>query len=339
MKHVTTTLAIGMALASIGTAQTSPKQKPSQKPAQRIVQGTTQMAGDNGKLNTTYTIGKMDPINITLTNVRYSVVREVVGSGVVAPAKDEKLLVIDFIAHNPNPKAIPFGGSDLKFTGVDQESVNRDYTGQFTRAKTSEVFSTDLKPAQKVELRTIIVVPAAGTVPKLILQHRSGGPVMRYDIKANLKPLPTEFADNKDETGMTAANEWTFLPDTYAPMAMLDMKYVPGSFQDHGTRFGVNTTAAPKTFASIKMTLKGQTPAQAGIRFQAEVIDENGEKYPITKFAQISTEDHATRTLGMGEEYTVRFVTVMAAKVKLKTLRVTDTAVGRASRTYIFKLD
>ncbi len=42
--------------------------------------------------------------------------------------------------------------------------------------KTGELFNTDLKPAQKVELRTVIVVPAAGTVPKLIVEHHPAAP-------------------------------------------------------------------------------------------------------------------------------------------------------------------
>ena len=335
MKNLLLITALSMAIAGLGVAQNA-KQNPSQG---RIVKGTTQMAGDNGKLNVTYTIGKTDSINVTLTNVRYSVVREVVGSEVVAPSKDEKLLVIDFIAHNPNPKALPFDAASLKFIGVDQESVNRLYDGYFTRANTGELFNTDLKPAQKVELRTVIVVPANGTVPKLILEHRSGGPVLRYDLKSYLKPLPSGFADAKDETGMTAAETWTFAADAYAPLSQVDMKFVPGSFTAHGTRFGPNTCPAGKTFVSVKVTLKGQHPQPAAIRFQGELIDENGEKYPILKIAQISTEDGVSRRLEMGEEYTVRFVTIMPEKIKLKTLKVLDIPLGRPSRTYVFPLD
>jgi hypothetical protein len=336
MKNVTSVLAISLAFATIGFAQTA---KPKPKPAQeRVVKGTVQMAGDNGKLNVTYTIGKVDPINITLTDVRYSVIREVVGNDVVAPSKEEKLLVIDFVAHNPNPKAISFSGAMLKFTGVDQESVNREHRGNFTRAKTGEIFYAELKPAQKVELRTVIVVPAAGTVPKLILEHRTGGPVLRYDIKPNLKPLPAIFADPKDETGMTAAEIYNCPPDTYFPMAQIDIKLVPGSVATHGHKFGPNTTGDGRIHASVKLTMKGQHPQSAFFRFQAELIDEDGEKYPVVKWAPVSSEEHVNRRLEIGEEYTMRFVAVISEKAKLKTLKVMDTSFGKPSRTYVFAL-
>lgn len=335
MKNLLLISALSVACVSIVSAQTATK--PSQQTG-RIVKGTTQMAGDNGKLNVAYTIGKTDSINITVTSVRYSLVREIVGSYVVAPSKEEKLLVIDFVAHNPNPKALPFDGGALKFTGVDQESVNRPYNGQFTRAKTGELFNTDLKPAQKVELRTVIVVPAAGTVPKLIVEHRTGGPVLRYDLKPALKPLTAPFVDPKDETGMSALDVVNCTPDEYMPLSQVDMKYVTGSFAAHGTRFGPNTCPAGKTFASIKLTFKGQSPMAAGFRFQGEFLDENGEKYPVLKIAQISTEDGVNRQLEMGEEYTVRFVTIIPEKAKLKTLKVTDIPLGKPSRLYVVPL-
>ncbi len=333
MKYLATLSALCLGVAALNAAQ-APKQKSNQNPPTK---GTTQMAGQNAKLNTAYTLGKTDPINITLTAVRYIVSREIIGQGVLAPSKDEKLLVIDFVAHNPNPKTISFSGAMVKFTGVDQESVNRVNNGTFTRAKTGEVFYAELKPAQKVELRTVIVVPANGTVPKLILEHRSGGDVLRYDIKSSLLPIPIIFADPKDETGMTVADTWNCPADTYFPMPQIDIKYVPGTVVQHGKRFGPNTVGDGKTFSSAKFMLKGQSPSPAFLRFDAEFIDENGEKYPVTKLAQVSTEDHVSRRLELGEEYAVRFVAVTPDNVKLKTLKVIDTSMGK-SRTYVFPL-
>ena len=119
MKYTALTIAALAALSTLGFAQTkkpaSTQVKP--KPENKATKGTVQLAGDNGKLNTTYTLGKVDPINITVTDVRFSVVREIVGKDVLAPAKDEKLMVVDFTVHNPNPKAIQFSGGSIKFTG------------------------------------------------------------------------------------------------------------------------------------------------------------------------------------------------------------------------------
>lgn len=337
MKTYIAFLSLALALAAVGEAQTTKSKTQKQNP-ERIVKGTVQMAGDNGKLGVTYTLGKLDPINVTVTDVRFSVVREVVGNGVVAPNKDEKLLVIDFIAHNPNPKAINFDGYAIKFVGVDQESVNRLGTGTFTRAKTGEPFNTELKPAQKVELRTIIVVPAAGTVPKLILEHRSGGPVLRYDLKPALKPLAAPFNDPKDETGMSALASYECAPDTYYPMANIDIKLAADPVTLHGQKFGPNTLGKDKVFCAVKFTLKGQSPVPATLRFAGQLYDENGEKYPIVKIAQISTEDHVGRQLEMDQEYSVRFIVVMPANVKPKSIQVMDQTAGALSRIYNFKL-
>ncbi len=332
MKNVTLTLALSLALATLGAAQTT---KP--KPDNKATKGTVQMAGDNGKLNTTYTIGKVDPINITLTDVRFSVSREIIGRDVVAATKDEKLLVVDFTAHNPNTHTIQFNGGSLKFTGVDQESVNRDHHYYFTRAKTGEIFNAELKPAQKVELRTVIVVPAAGTVPKLILQHRSGGPVLRVDTRPYLKPLDPIFADPKDETGMTAAAVVQALPNTYYPLAWIDLKLNAQDIAKHGGKFGPNTTGEGRGYASVKFTLRGMSPQPAYIRFQAEFVDEDGGKHPVVKWSPASTEDHFNSRIDLDDEVAVRFIAVIPDNVKIKSIRVIDTA-NKQSRTYVFPI-
>lgn len=332
MKNVTLLLAISLALATLGNAQST---KPKPKPDNKATKGTVQMAGDNGKLNTTYTIGKTDSVNITLTNVRFSVSREIIGKDVVAANKDEKLLVIDFTAHNPNTWPIQFNGSSIKFTGVDQESVNREHHYYFTRAKTGEIFNAELKPAQKVELRTVIVVPAAGTVPKLILQHRTGGPVLRVDTRPYLKPLDTVFADPSDETGMTVLGTVKALNDIYYPLAAIDIRLSTQELAKHGKRFGPNTVGDGKTYASVKFTLKGMSPQPAFLRFSAEFVDEDGSKYPIVKWSPASTEDHFGSRIEKDEEIGVRFIGVVPENVKIKAIRVVDQS-GKASRMYIF---
>lgn len=335
MKNVTTLLALSLAIVTAGNAQTSKTQKPTTKPENKATKGTVQMAGDNGKLNTTYTIGRVDSINITVTDIRFSISREIVGNNVYSANKDEKLMVIDFVAHNPNKAPIQFNGSVLKFTGVDQESVNRDHTYFFTRAKTGEIFNAQLLPAQKVELRTVIVVPAVGTVPKLILEHRRGGPVLRIDTRTYIKPLDKVYADPTDESGMTAAKTIAALTDTYYPLSAIDIKLNAQPVVRHGQKFGPNTTGENHTYASVKFTLKGMAPNPAFLRFEAEFIDEDGGKHQIVKFAPPSTEEHFGNRVEKDEEVGVRFVGIVPNAVKIKAIRVVDTS-GRASRMYIF---
>ncbi len=44
-----------------------------------------------------------------------------------------------------------------------------------------------------------------------------------------------------------------------------------------------------------------------------------------------------TRSLELGEEYTVRFVTIIPEKMKLKTLKMTDNPLGKPSRLYVVR--
>ena len=91
----------------------------------RNVKGTTQMAGDNGKLGVEYTIGKGDAaINVKLKSVEYSISRRLDGELVDWPKPNEKFLVLHFNIHNPNHFQVTTNGYSLKFTAVDANNVN-----------------------------------------------------------------------------------------------------------------------------------------------------------------------------------------------------------------------
>ncbi|HTQ08677.1 MAG TPA: hypothetical protein VMI31_01260, partial [Fimbriimonadaceae bacterium] len=87
---------------------------------QRNVKGTTQLAGDNGKLGVEYTIGKGNAaINVKLKSVEYSISRRIDGDLVDWPKPNEKFLVLHFNIHNPNHFQVTTNGYSLKFTAVD----------------------------------------------------------------------------------------------------------------------------------------------------------------------------------------------------------------------------
>jgi len=54
-------------------AMAKPKAKAKPKAIPHIVQGTTQLSGENAQLGTMYTLGKTEPFNITLKSAEYSV--------------------------------------------------------------------------------------------------------------------------------------------------------------------------------------------------------------------------------------------------------------------------
>lgn len=103
-------LAAGPALTGIAIAQSGKKPPtktagPAKKPGVGpIVLGTTQLPGDFGKIGQTYTVGKNEPINLTLDSVRYAADRFVVAGSTTVPKADQKLLVLRYTIHNPLPR-------------------------------------------------------------------------------------------------------------------------------------------------------------------------------------------------------------------------------------------
>ena len=135
---------------------------------------------------------------------------------------------------------------------VDATNANREYSQNIGQEADSLALGTmSLKPAQKVDLYTYIVVAAGGEIPKLIVK-RGDGPVLRYDLRGKVKALPAPFADPSDSTGSTALKEVPAQMAAYAPTGVFDVKvesatYTDATYADHepeeGTRHLLVTVA------------------------------------------------------------------------------------------------
>lgn len=324
-------LGLAAALFSIviADAQTKPVQTPS-----HVVKGTTQMAGDDGKVNVAYTIGKTDPVNITLTDARLSVERFPIGIYSYAPAKDEKLLVLTYTVQNPNSTETRYNSGTLKFTVVDQEDENHVFINEVRRKDGDERLDIGLKPAQKIEVQTAIVVPAKGTVPKLIVEHRNGGPVLRYDLRPFLKGLEAPYAG---ETPFDAKAEIEAKADTYYPMMGYDVKFVGQETKER--QFGVWTIDPDKKIFFIpKFQFKKATKGGDAFRFKAEVESEDGDRYPGQGPYKGSLDEHSTNPTELGQELATRMVFDVPKGVHLKKLRISEDN-GGGSHVYIFPID
>lgn len=324
-------LALGAALLCIvsADAQTKPAQTPP-----RVVKGTTQMAGDNGKVNVTYTIGQTQPVNITLLDARLSVERFPIGIYSHAPAKDEKLLILTYTIQNPNNEETRYNSSTLKFTVVDQEDENHEFINEVRRKDGDERLDIGLKPAQKIEVQTAIVVPAKGTVPKLIVEHRNGGPVLRYDLRPFLKGLDAPYAG---DSAFDARAEIEAKPDAYYPMMGFDVKFIGQETKER--QFGVWTIDPDrKIFFIPKFQFKKATKGGDAFRFKAEVESEDGDRYPGQGPYKGSLDEHSTAPTEFGQEIASRMVFDVPKGVHLKKLRISEDN-GGGSRVYIFPLD
>ncbi len=183
----------------------TPKAAPKPAVPPRPVAGTTQLPGDNGKLGTTYTLGPIpaDAVNFTLLKAEFAVGPVTIGEQVITAKKDQKLLVLHYTLHNPSQNPLHAGWETVSMTAVDAQDTNHPWAEVASRTGTTERLDFDLKPAQKVEATTVIVVPAKGVVPKLICQRNDAKPVLRYDMRSIVAPLPELWRDPADSAGAT----------------------------------------------------------------------------------------------------------------------------------------
>lgn len=314
----------GVILAGSVSAQKK-KPEPKKPPVSRPTKGTTELAGDNGKFNTAYSIGKSGAVNITMTGAEFTVSRVSIGEVTFAPKANEKILLLKYTLQNPNPTETQYDWSTLRFTGVSQDNVNREYVGAVGKQLTNEAVSIGLKPAQKIDLFTVVVVPAKGTVPKLIVEHTNGGPILRYDLNGLIKGLIAPFADPADKTGVTALTQVPAIPNTYLPLGNFDAKFVSGAFESGP--LGDATADEGKRFFIATVTFKNLAPITLG--YDSSVVvgkleTADGEIVDLSGMLKTKLNEAAIGELATKAEYTVRYYFTLPVAAKVKTFRLTE---------------
>ncbi|MES2460296.1 MAG: hypothetical protein V4671_06915 [Armatimonadota bacterium] len=288
-----------------------------------VVLGTTQLPGDFGKLGTTYTIGKSEPINFTLKSAEYSIVPVMVGNSIYVPKADQKLLVLHYTMHNPLPKEQRYYWSGVRFTAVDAQDKNQEMIQAVAREGTTESFDVQLKPAQKIEVTAAIMVPADGVVPKLIVEREKGAPVIRYDLREKVTPLPAAIAPSP---GVNAPGVVPALPGMFYATGVFDMRldeiaYVAGPLDRQSPGSG-------KRFLTATFTLKNRTKTNQryywGL-FVADIKDADGEKSKYVQSLVKATRDESVDgSLAPGEDTRVRFFFPIPDNVTGKSVRVLE---------------
>jgi hypothetical protein len=297
--------------------------KPKASAAGPVVLGTTQLPGDFGKLGTTYTIGKAEPNNFTLKSAEYSIVPLMVGNSIYVPRADQKLLVLHYTIHNPLPREQRYYGSGVRFTAVDAQDKNQEMIQAVAREGTTESLDVQLKPAQKIDGVAAIMVPADGVVPKLIVEREKGAPVIRYDLREKVTPLPAAIAP---APGVDAPKVVPALPGTFYATGVFDMRldeiaYNPGPLYRQ-------SPAAGKRFLTATFTLKNRTKTNQryywGV-FVADMKDADGEKANYVQALVKATRDESVDgSLAPGEDTRVRFFFPIPENVTGKSVRVLE---------------
>ncbi|MGC4046794.1 MAG: hypothetical protein QM758_23620 [Armatimonas sp.] len=316
--------------------------KPTPAQSGPIVLGTEQLPGDFGKLGQTYTIGKYQPINITLKSAAYTIEPFVAGQNTWVPKADEKILLLHFTAHNPNPSEFPLSWSSLKLTAVDQTDTNRKSIDAMVRQGATEPLNVSLKPAQKIDVTMAIVVPASGVVPKLIVQRDQDSAVVRYDLHEKVAKLPAYMADEADPTGASVRKQVPAQPGTFYPLGVYDTR-----LDSVGTVDGKLLNREPgedKEWFTAIFTIKNRTASKQRYvwsDFVPELKDSEGEKPRWTQAILKATRDEQTYgELEPGEEAKIRFFFALPKGVSGKTLTLAEARLVHptVARPFVFDL-
>lgn len=297
--------------------------------------GSVMMAGDNGEFGRVYSIGKAYPLYFSLKSAEYTTGRLTIGDQHFAPTAEQKMLVLQFTIQNPAKTETFIRWDSLKFTVVDQMNVNHEMATGWGDKESRNELALTLKPAQTVAAYCAFYVPAAGDVPKLIVQAEEGAPVLRYDLRGKVAPLTAPFADPNDPKGLSArevvpAQMGTAYPYNWYDVTVEKLDYAPGPLGDREVDEG-------RQFVVATIVLKNAAPVKGFTRWDAitpTLTTADGEegRYQAMLFA--NTNRDFGQDLGAGKEIRLRLLFDLPADIKASTLTIKE----GESRTYEYTL-
>ena len=322
-----------------GTAAVAAKAKTKPKPAAKTTNhattGTQQLKGEYADIGSTYTLGKESPWNITLKSAEYSVDPVVIGENIYYPKADEKLLVLHFSLHNPQKQEAFARYDTFGITAVDAKNENHECINDVGVESTKSSFSMTMKPAQKVDIYTAVVVPAEGEVPKLIIKS-ADELVLRYDLKGKLKGLPAPFADPKDATGATALAKVSAKTGTFYSLGEFSLKLEGIAYSEKPIKDLDLDEGNQYVIASA--VVRNDAPTKQFFRFDTllpVLTDADGVEATWTQHVLASSRDaDFSMDMDPAKEMKVRFVFQAPKDMSLKTLSISK----EEGRVYEFDL-
>ena len=337
-------------LSSPASAQN--KRKPVKKPLVGTL-GTKQMAGGDGLFGTVYTLANSGgyAYNTTITSAEYSLARHNLHPGsVIIPLAGEKLLILHLRVQNPKPTDLYVGGTFLTFETVASDNVTRQHNDYLRLASAKDVIGTTLKPGQKFseDVLAVGVVPAAGGVPKLILDMGRAGTseqVTRFFLgKAPnvVRSLAAADADPADKTGASARTEVPAkIGDTvvagYYDLRLDSVAFVPDAIgeskPDDNQRFFV---------ATLTVTNRTWEKNYFNDSLAATLATADDEKTVFNRdllYKGKRDEKFEGRQIDPGESVTVRLLFPVPKDTTGKTLKIAEVVNNSGGTTRAFLFD
>ncbi len=338
---VTQRRSILIALLVFACSMSFAAKTPVKNPKNQATKGTTQLQGanDHALFTHTYTLGKTAPINVTVDRAEYTVDQVSIDNGMFLTNRDQKFLMLHYTLHNPNRSDYGLAWSTLEIFGVDANNQNLRYVANVALEGTGAKCYMSLKPGQKVQLYTLIMMPAKGALPKLVIQSRDRL-VLRYNLQEKdakgkylnpVKALPEPIADPADPTGATALETVPGQIGESYPLRDFDVKVDEVSFSD-APIMGKAPKPGERRFVAILTAKNGCTGDRslAWNIFKPRLIDQDGSDVRWNESALFASKDEAVRgNLGPGQEMRVRYYYDVPADLALRSFTIQQAATGR----------
>lgn len=348
MRNLAKWTALGLVGAAIATSPLSaattkkpvPKKPTAKAPAKpstnnKATAGTTQLKGSTPKFGETWTLGKTYPWNFKLNSAEYSVEQLKIGDTIYFPPAGQKLLVLHFTVHNPQPREALMRFDTFNWTVVDAKDTNWEGISELGSEKTRERVEMEMKPAQKMDLYTAVLVPAKAEMPKLIVKG-SDDLVLRYDLRGKVKGMPGPFADPKDKTGATALDRVPAQKGTYYPLGQFDVKLDGVSTSDKKI-INEEELEEGNSWVIVSMTAKNDSAEPKLLRFdtfEPKLLDQDGAEIEWNGNMLSGTRDKDIETSPEpGQELKFRYYFQIPSDVQLQSLTIRE---GGDGRTYVY---
>jgi hypothetical protein len=254
----------------------------------------------------------------------------VIGNEFNTPKPSEKLLLLRCTIQNPQKQEAYLSNGQIKFTAVDSKGENHVRFYFFAREGDNKELSIYLKPGQKIDVVSPIIVPATGTIPKLIVEGgQANNPVVRYDLSKSIKGLPAPYADAKDP--FTAPSTVSVKVGQYYPDQEFDFKLESVAFSSEK----LNDTAPADgkrfllaTFAARNPINNADTRYLLGLKNDLKFVltDTNGDPSDdLHEWYKANTPERINNfpNLAYNQEYKFRVAFELSKNLNPKTLTVT----------------
>lgn len=335
---LTLTLCLLLCVPIMAATKAKPKTVAKPKVAPRIVKGTTQLAGENdARYGQAFTLGKDNPINITIKSVEYTCDPIYVDDYTFVPNKNEKAMLIKFNLHNPNKTNRYINWSTIKFTAIDSKDANYEYSQYLGNTKDSLGVGQDLKPAQKVDVYTFIKVPADAVIPKLMVvsDDDSSAKVIRYFFgkdKNQIAGLKPPYVDTSDPTGSKALDTIPAVLGTYYNNSQLAIKIDSISDSDKTTIADYEVGEGNK-FVLVKGSLKNILKTSYYFRWDSlkvALLDADGIAMDnVKELLAASSEKEIAMDFKPGQEMNVRYLIEIPTDSTISAVQFEDPEEGR----------